>query len=255
MDIGAALNLGNPNSGQTPGYEPPQQPGAPPMGGQPPGPGPQAMAPARNIADEWNSFMGRPEAKAMMLQMGLALMQPVGLGQSGIGHFANAMGQGAAAAGRYKTQKEKAALDQEKLAVDRLQAQTQGGLTIASQLANDRALGADFQGFLHDFVKSEVTKRDPYGTKGVNENDIMVEIQSDPSKYQQVQQLWLQSRNYPGRTLASAPPTAPGAVAGAVTNRTPNAAAIALLKKDPSIAPQFDKTFGPGSAAKYLQGG
>lgn len=41
--------------------------------------------------------MAQPQNRAMLIQTGLSLLQPVGLGQSPIGHIANSFGQGVAA--------------------------------------------------------------------------------------------------------------------------------------------------------------
>lgn len=52
------------------------------------------------IRQAWEQFSARPENNAALLQFGLAMLQPRAPGQSGIGQFANAVGQGAEAADR-----------------------------------------------------------------------------------------------------------------------------------------------------------
>lgn len=48
----------------------------------------------------WDGWTSRPENNAALLQFGLAMLQPRAPGQSGVGQFANAVGQGAEASDR-----------------------------------------------------------------------------------------------------------------------------------------------------------
>lgn len=52
------------------------------------------------IHQAWDAWTSDPANNAMLLQTGLALLQPRAPGQSGIGQFANAVGQGAEAGSR-----------------------------------------------------------------------------------------------------------------------------------------------------------
>jgi hypothetical protein len=47
--------------------------------------------------------MGKPQNRAALLQFGIAMMQPLGLGETGLSHAANAIGEGAEASGRVST--------------------------------------------------------------------------------------------------------------------------------------------------------
>jgi hypothetical protein len=65
--------------------------------------------PTRNIVADSASGIGQalfgdPESRAALLQIGLGLMQPVGLGQTPIGHIGQAIGGGGEAVGRYEKQ-------------------------------------------------------------------------------------------------------------------------------------------------------
>lgn len=51
----------------------------------------------------WDAWTSRPENNAALLQFGLAMLQPRAPGQSGVGQFANAVGQGAEASDRNLT--------------------------------------------------------------------------------------------------------------------------------------------------------
>lgn len=48
----------------------------------------------------WDAWTSRPENNAALIQTGIAMLQPRAPGQSGIGAFANAIGEGAAASDR-----------------------------------------------------------------------------------------------------------------------------------------------------------
>lgn len=49
---------------------------------------------------EWRDWMSRPSNRAALMQFGIAMMQPIGIGQSAIGNIANAVGEGGEAAQR-----------------------------------------------------------------------------------------------------------------------------------------------------------
>lgn len=57
----------------------------------------------------WDAWTNRPENNAALLQFGLAMLQPRAPGQSGVGQFANAVGQGAEASDRNVASQEAAA--------------------------------------------------------------------------------------------------------------------------------------------------
>lgn len=52
------------------------------------------------VRKAWDAWTSDPANNAFLLQTGLALLQPRSPGQSGVGQFANAIGQGAEAGGR-----------------------------------------------------------------------------------------------------------------------------------------------------------
>lgn len=52
------------------------------------------------LRSAWDAWTSRPENNAALLQFGIAMLQPRAPGQSGIGQFANAVGQGAEASDR-----------------------------------------------------------------------------------------------------------------------------------------------------------
>lgn len=75
-----------------------------------PAAGPQPRPGDPGIAKQWGEFLSDPKGQAAMVQMGIALLQPVGVGQSELGHIGSAIGQGGEAVGRMEDRelKEKA---------------------------------------------------------------------------------------------------------------------------------------------------
>ncbi len=57
-----------------------------------------------DYGSEWNNWMAKPSNRAAMMQFGVAMMQPIGIGQSAIGNIANAVGEGGEAANRVEQQ-------------------------------------------------------------------------------------------------------------------------------------------------------
>ena len=52
------------------------------------------------ILDRWGAALQQPSTRASLMQIGLQLMQPMGFGQSPMGHLAQAVGAGPAHDGR-----------------------------------------------------------------------------------------------------------------------------------------------------------
>lgn len=65
-----------------------------------PGDGQSSDQSKSGVRQAWEQFSAKPENNAALLQFGLAMLQPRAPGQSGIGQFANAVGQGAEASQR-----------------------------------------------------------------------------------------------------------------------------------------------------------
>lgn len=45
-----------------------------------------------NLVDSWNKWVDKPNNRAALMQFGIAMLQPVGMGETGTSHFANAIG-------------------------------------------------------------------------------------------------------------------------------------------------------------------
>src|SRR5258706_12493997 len=44
------------------------------------------------LLDGWNSWVEKPNNRAALMQFGIAMLQPMGMGETGGSHFANAIG-------------------------------------------------------------------------------------------------------------------------------------------------------------------
>lgn len=73
-------------------------PDVPPLGktlAPTPAPRPATASPGANMSDlysGWNDWINKPNNRAALMQFGIAMLQPVGFGESAVGHFANAVG-------------------------------------------------------------------------------------------------------------------------------------------------------------------
>lgn len=60
-----------------------------------------------NLYDSWNKWIDKPNNRAALMQFGIAMLQPVGMGETGVSHFANAVGA-AGQAGQRVTEQQQA---------------------------------------------------------------------------------------------------------------------------------------------------
>lgn len=61
---------------------------------------PSQQAPQSDLASQWRGWISQPANRAALIQFGISLMQPIGLGQSAMGHVGQALGQAGEAQGR-----------------------------------------------------------------------------------------------------------------------------------------------------------
>lgn len=87
------------------------------------------------LVGQWKSWLSDPANQSALTQFGVSLMQPVGLGQTALGHVGQAIGSAGAAAGR--VQKEE--LDQQKAdATSELRESQLQNSTVRNQASGDR---------------------------------------------------------------------------------------------------------------------
>jgi hypothetical protein len=53
-----------------------------------------------DLASQWKGWIENPENRTALMQFGLSMMQPIGLGQTSLGHFGQAVGEGGEAVDR-----------------------------------------------------------------------------------------------------------------------------------------------------------
>lgn len=90
-----------------------------------------------SAAAKWDDFMQRPGNRQALLQIGLQLMQPVGIGQTAGGHIAQAIGAGGEAVDRGSN------LDLKEYMADSKLADADARLGIAQQVADATTLRAN----------------------------------------------------------------------------------------------------------------
>lgn len=63
-----------------------------------------AQSATNDVAGAWRQWLTNPENKASLMQFGISMLQPIGVGQSQAGHFASSVGQAGEAATRLQNQ-------------------------------------------------------------------------------------------------------------------------------------------------------
>lgn len=122
----------------------------------------QAVEPAQ-AQGQWDDWLQRPGNRTALLQMGINLMQPVGVGQSPMGQFGQAVGAAGEAVGRQEASdlKERVADAKMQTADERLriaQQQADAGTLRATSAAAARANRKI--GGLTELVKSRYARQD-----------------------------------------------------------------------------------------------
>jgi hypothetical protein len=91
--------------------------------------GPQGVD-VNALSDKWNEWIDKPTNRAALMQFGVAMLQPVGMGESQISHAANALGYAGQAAANVEGQRlarEKSSSEQELREARALQAASMAG--------------------------------------------------------------------------------------------------------------------------------
>jgi hypothetical protein len=109
----------------------------------------------------WDAWTSRPENNAALLQFGLAMLQPRSPGQSGVGQFANAVGQGAEASDR-------------NISAQRAETDAEAARTFKKEESSARTTTAQAYA---DQVRQGATKTDKVGAQGA------LRLQSDFRKW------------------------------------------------------------------------
>lgn len=154
-----------------------------------------------SLVDSWRGWLAKPENRAGLVQFGLQMMQPIGAGQTPIGHAAEAAGAGFEAHDVNLVERAKAAseqqqqsLEERKVAAQETAAKSKGGVplsTLFTQRATAaRGKSAAWAKYVEDNAKSIATQANdplqvegnPYVEfKGKTEADIRDFILNDPT--------------------------------------------------------------------------
>lgn len=222
MDLGSILNLGSQDA------TPAASAGGPSVDAAKPAAGPGLM-------DQWNSFLSKPGNTAAVVQAGLNMMQPIGVGQSVLGHMAQAVGAGGEAKRRNLDENVDRELKTAQSDYYSGRAANTGSLTPAQIMASDDRTKAAYSKVLME----ELSAIDP-----LDPASALADLRKDPKAFaafmQNVSQLYQASQQGPNLTSQIAP-----------GGKTPGPQAIAYLKANPKTKAQFEATFGPGSAAQF----
>lgn len=247
------VDLTNPLGGFLPGQQGPEVI---------PNPSPEQQS---DIAGQWKNWMANEGNRAALMQFGIAMMQPVGLGQSPAGHVGQAIGS----VGELGTRREEAERKERELSskeeLRSAQAQVAEARAGAAGVGAGRA--ADRLAFQRERLASDeahrLTGRQLQALTSYQalvrrlEQDNLV---APPNERKRIptQEEYLQ-----GAGLGHLAPTTATSVGGGGgvggtappnTGRTPGARAVEALRAQdtPQRRQEFDAFYGPGAAARVL---
>lgn len=220
------------------------------------------------LAEKWRGWMQKPENAALLMQAGIAMLQPMQIGQSTAGAIASSIGQGFEARDRVRqntaasqANAQKLAMEQEELGLRRDEGQAKkeyykrlgsGGVSASSLFSRENRR--------HDKLQGHLLKAAETATEMIFDPDEksakMMELLNDQAWLDQQASAFMATDAVSERVLggesSSATPSVPLPSAGAAIPPPP--AAIERLKKNPALAGDFDEKFGAGSAARVLGG-
>ena len=204
----------------------------------------------------WKAWVAQPENRAMLVQAGISLLQPTGVGQTMAGHVGGAIGSGMEARDRVVAgeQEQEQRTLQNTLAQQEADARTLsaqasmtnaerqaagGGLTPYQMIQLDRGRAKDFRAF----VAAKERNLFP--------GDQLPDVETLAAEFEQLNAV---APGLPGAgggtpSLAEA---IPGATPGGAQSVAPPQSHIDYLRQNPGAAADFDAKYGAGASQQYL---
>lgn len=221
-------------------------PAAPPLG--------QSLLPNLGQPGGWQAWVSQPQNRAALVQAGIALLQPTGVGQSTAGHIGSAIGSGLEARDRVVSGQQEAAQRATENAIAQQEANARATAANAAQVNADRqaALGGltMYQALMMDERKKKSFIQ--FAQKRAADSQFSTEPLdlSDPETQEKLAQEYQSLLNSAGGTSPTPVPGAPQTTLGDALPAAPAPAVAA-----PGDVPEGATATGPNGAKLVRRNG
>lgn len=228
-----------------------------------PNPSPEQQS---DIAGQWKNWMANEGNRAALMQFGIAMMQPVGLGQTPLGHFGQAVGS----VGELGTRREEAERKERELSSkeELRSAQAQVAEARAGAAGSGAGRAADRLVHQRERLASDeahrLTGRQLQALVAYQNHRKAIEQHNITAPPNERKPIPTQEEFLQGAGLGHLAPTTATSVGGGgapsatpapppTSGRAPPQRAIDDLRANRSLEADFERKYGPGSAARYLE--